>query len=145
LAETDQPATNEPKGDRVGNDYREGPNPNPGGEIDTGDSLVPPYEGRSTGFGDTEDMARRAESVKEMLTGRDAPEEPVQPESSADTYGTGEMAPDDVGESVGRRGENASQGTGKEPGRQDAGPQGDTGRPAGTSTARDGTGVDPQD
>ena len=40
---------NEPKQDRIGNDYREGPNPNPGGEIDTGDSLVPPYEERTKG------------------------------------------------------------------------------------------------
>ena len=38
MAETDQPATNKPKGDRVGNDYREGTNANPGGQIDTGDS-----------------------------------------------------------------------------------------------------------
>jgi hypothetical protein len=40
---------NEPKGDRIGNDFREGPNPNPGGEIDTGESLVPPYDERTKG------------------------------------------------------------------------------------------------
>jgi hypothetical protein len=144
MAETDQPATNEPEGDRVGNDYREGPNPNPGGEIDTGDSLVPPYEGRSTGFGDAAGQARRAEGVKEMLTGQDAPEEPVQPESSAGTYGSGKMAPDDVGVSVGRRGEDESLRK-SEPGRETTGTRGDTGRSEGISTARDRTGVDPQD
>jgi hypothetical protein len=144
MAETDQPATNEPKGDRVGNDYREGPNPNPGGEIDTGDSLVPPYEGRSTAYADTDDKARRAEGVKEMLTGQVAPEEAVQPESSADTYGRGEMAPDDVGQSFGRRGEDESLRR-SEPGRETTGTNDDSGRPEGTSTARDRTSVDPQD
>jgi hypothetical protein len=34
---------------------------------------------------------------------------------------------------------------GKEPGRQDAGTQGPTNRPVGTSTARDSSGVDPQE
>ena len=40
---------NEPKQDRIGNDFHEGPNPNPGGTVDTGDSLVPPYEERTKG------------------------------------------------------------------------------------------------
>jgi hypothetical protein len=40
---------NPPKADRIGNDFREGANPNPGGTIDTGDSLIPPYEDRTTG------------------------------------------------------------------------------------------------
>jgi hypothetical protein len=43
---------NEPKQDRIGNDFREGPNPNPGGEIDTGESLIPPYEERTKGDSD---------------------------------------------------------------------------------------------
>lgn len=34
---------------RIGGLYTLGPNPYPGGEVDTGGSLVPPYEGRSTG------------------------------------------------------------------------------------------------
>jgi hypothetical protein len=38
-----------PKQDRIGNDYREGPNPNPGGTIDTGDALIPPYDERTKG------------------------------------------------------------------------------------------------
>jgi hypothetical protein len=40
---------NSPKSDRIGNDFREGPNPNPGGTIDTGDALIPPYEERTGG------------------------------------------------------------------------------------------------
>jgi len=43
---------NEPKTDRIGNDFHEGPNPNPGGEIDTEGSLIPPYEGRTKGESD---------------------------------------------------------------------------------------------
>lgn len=38
--------TNPPKGDRVGKDFTYGNNPNPGGDIDTSDSVLPPYEGR---------------------------------------------------------------------------------------------------
>jgi hypothetical protein len=43
---------NEPKTDRIGNDFHEGPNPNPGGEIDLEGSLIPPYEGRTKGESD---------------------------------------------------------------------------------------------
>jgi hypothetical protein len=51
-----------------------------------------------------------------------------------------------IGESVERRGENASRADGKEAGREDTGTD-DTAaqRPTGTSTARDVTGVDPQE
>jgi hypothetical protein len=45
----DEKGLNEPKQDRIGNDFREGPNPNPGGDIDTEGSLIPPYGGRTTG------------------------------------------------------------------------------------------------
>jgi hypothetical protein len=44
-----QQRINPPKSDRIGNDFREGPNPNPGGTIDTGDALIPPYEERAGG------------------------------------------------------------------------------------------------
>ena len=42
-------SVNPPEADRIGNDFRELPNPNPGGTIDTGDSLIPPYEDRTNG------------------------------------------------------------------------------------------------
>ncbi len=56
-----------------------------------------------------------------------------------------EDPPEDVGESMTRRGEDVVKEEGKEPGRHDAGTQGKSERPVGTSTARDSTGVDPQD
>jgi hypothetical protein len=49
-----------------------------------------------------------------------------------------------VGESTTRRGEDAIA-EGKEPGRHDGSAQGESQRPTGTSTARDSTGVDPQE
>jgi len=79
-----------------------------------------------------------------MLTGQDAPQDTTQPESTADTSGTGEMAPEGVGESVGRRGEHESDRK-SEPGREYTGTKDDTGRPEGTSNARFYTGVNPQD
>ncbi len=50
-----------------------------------------------------------------------------------------------VGESQTRRGEDMKGDEGKESGREDAGTKGTSERPVGTSTARDVTGVDPQD
>jgi hypothetical protein len=56
----------EPQG-RVGGDYREGPNPYPGGTVDTGDTPVPPYEGRSTGPDDTESTRAKTDSIERQL------------------------------------------------------------------------------
>jgi hypothetical protein len=54
------------------------------------------------------------------------------------------MAPEGVGESVGRRGEDVVKNEGKEAGRQDtAADDTPAQRPTGTSTPRDTTGVDP--
>ncbi len=53
--------------------------------------------------------------------------------------------PAGTGTSLTRRGEDVVNEEGKEPGRQDAGTQGPSERPVGTSTQRDATGVDPQD
>lgn len=55
-----------------------------------------------------------------------------------------DMAPDDVGESISRRGEDVAKEK-KEAGRQDEGPEGASGRPTGSSTGRDVTSVDPDD
>ncbi len=52
--------------------------------------------------------------------------------------------PRDVGKSVTKGGEELSK-PGKEPGRDDMGEKDDSGRPIGMSTARDRTGIDPQD
>jgi hypothetical protein len=51
----------------------------------------------------------------------------------------------DVGGSPNRSAEDIRDEEGKEPGREDTGTDSETGRPTGTSTARDMTGVDPQD
>ena len=53
-------------------------------------------------------------------------------------------SPKDVGTSESRSGEDIPKGE-KEAGRQDRGTSGGTDRPVGTSTARDVTGVSPQD
>ena len=53
--------------------------------------------------------------------------------------------PENVGDSTTRRGEAIVDKEGKEPGRMDAGTQGPSQRPVGTSTMRDSTGIDPQD
>ena len=59
------------------------------------------------------------------------------PNDDVDSKGTGD--------STSRSGEDIREHEGKEPGRQDIAPTGGAQRPAGTSTARDSTGVDPQD
>lgn len=56
-----------------------------------------------------------------------------------------EGKPKHVGKSTTRRGEDVVKNEGKEPGRYDTGPKGQSQRPSGKSTARDKTGVDPQE
>ena len=51
----------------------------------------------------------------------------------------------DVGKTPSRSGEDIQDKDGKEAGREDTGEEGSAGRPSGTSTARDFTGVDPQE
>ncbi|MEP6658689.1 MAG: hypothetical protein ABJD24_02095 [Acidimicrobiales bacterium] len=95
----------------------------------------------------TEDASKdeRAESVSRQLSGADAPKEVVQP--TGDTSGPpGEMPPDDVGTSTTTHGEKMVDRDGKEAGRKDTGTDNTPAqRPTGTSTARDTTGVDPQE
>jgi hypothetical protein len=57
----------------------------------------------------------------------------------------GHTSPEKVRESTTRRGEDVVKKEGKEPGRYDAGKKGRSQRPVGKSTARDYTGVNPQD
>jgi hypothetical protein len=154
MTDTEQ-GVHEPKQDRIGNDFREGPNPDPGGVIDTGDTLVPPYEDRAGGASgpesdmttEAESQEARAESVRRQQSGEDAPQE-ANPESLVGPTGgsPGEMPPEGVGESVARRGEDMIKHEGKEAGRHDTGTDGSqAGRPTGGSTPRDGAGVDPQE
>jgi hypothetical protein len=100
-----------------------------------------------TSPGDSEAQSRdeRAESVGRQLSGEDAPKDTAQPTGTA-AGREGATAPDGVGESTTRSGEGVVREEGKEAGRSDTGTD-DTPaqRPTGTSSARDMTGVDPQE
>lgn len=137
----------DPKSDRLGGDYREGPNPAPGGRLDLDQDRVPPYEGRNTGRGS--DESGTGESVTRQLedttgagahrgTTSPAQESPAREDELATSAAQSPMG---VGESASRRGEHVTEQEGKERGRKDTGPQGATGRPSGTSDESDITGV----
>ena len=132
--------TNAPKGDRLGKDYDKGPNPNPGGEIDTGNSVLPPYEDR------TVSESESSRDMEAMAHSRDVtPEQGAAPgraTSDRDTQSpAGDLAPEGVGESAGRRGEDMRDDDGKEAGRHDEGTKGKSDRPEGSSDDRDRTGI----
>jgi hypothetical protein len=128
-----------------------GPEPDPGGE-ETPAGLVPPYEGRSTGFGEDE-LSEQLEGTVERQyggvqaggagqTASPAQESPVRPdEVSHDAPGS----PRGVGVSTSRSAEEVAKSEGKEPGREDTGVEHPSERPTGTSSARDSTGVHPQE
>lgn len=122
---------NEPKQDRVGDDYSRGPNPNPGGDIDTSGSTLPPYEGRTTG--------------EEEHSREKGPEPYRHEDESFDGDPEDLKPPKGVGESTGRRGEDVVEKDGKEPGRYDIDSDDGADRLAGGSTARDRTSVGPQE
>ncbi|XAS69420.1 hypothetical protein V3C33_09285 [Micrococcaceae bacterium Sec5.7] len=128
MAETD-----EPKVDRAGGDYQRGPNPKPGGEIDTGNSAVPPYDERSTGAEDRPGTARAFDTEKPAA-------EPVSPGSDVtpDDAGT---PPPGVGESTTRRGEDVIKQEGKKRGART--PEALT-PPADSQSVNPGDGTPPQ-
>jgi hypothetical protein len=133
-----------PKDDRIGKDYQEGPNPLPGGDLDVSDRTIPPYDDR--GSSDEE----RAAGVARAMGSEEPVKEPQQPgdgppPAGGDTLTDDDQAPDDVGKSVGRRGEDQVNREGKEPGREEHGTEPNTGRPAGGSTPRDQTSINPHD
>jgi hypothetical protein len=106
------------------------------------ETMYPPWRGEIQ----MAEKEERAEGVTRMLQGDDAPEDTDREGQVGPTGGGGgEMAPEGVGESVAHRGENMTAEEGKEAGRYDLGTQGPTNRPVGGSTARDSTGVDPQE
>jgi hypothetical protein len=140
----DDDGVNAPKGDRIGNDYSRGPNPNPGGDIDLGGSAVPPYDDRSTGDDEV------AAGVPRAMGSEGPTEEPRRPgegppPAGGDTLDSDDQAPDNVGESISRRGEDQADKEGGETGRIDHGEEPDTGRPAGGSTPRDQTSINPHE
>jgi hypothetical protein len=138
------PDVNAPKQDRIGNDYREGPNPNPGGEIDTGDSLIPPYDGRTTS--ETANDAGR-ESVERMLQHRDAGRPGAIASPSVESPAREDKRTDDAPESplgaganTNTAGEGQVEPESEEAGHHDLGHDGADG-PTGMSDERDRTGV----
>jgi hypothetical protein len=76
------------------------------------------------------------EANRKAFEGRD-----TQPASRGDGDDDPDSAPEGVGESTSRRGEDI--GASSEAGRQDTGTRGRSDRPVGESTDRDRTGVDP--
>lgn len=112
---------------------------------------MPPYEDRTKGdYGadggvatEEESQARTAESIKRQQTGEATPQE-ATPESLVGPTGggPGREPPKHTGESIGRRGEDQAKHN-KEAGREDTEGE-DSNRPAGESTPRDVTGVNPQ-
>jgi len=146
MPENTESETNEPKTDRVGMDYKQGPNPAPGGELDV-DENAPPYEGRTTGRqdGDDEDRAgsveRQLADSEPGIAGQTASrieESPAQENEVTDEVPDSDKG---VGDSPNRSGEDVVDSDGKEAGRHDGPPDPDTGRPTGTSDKRDITGV----
>lgn len=123
---------------------------------------VPPYAGRTTGQSDelsdelTGTVERQLEDTKTGnpgATASPAVESPVQAgEVAGGAAGAGDQTatradaatPGDVGASTTRRGEDVV-GEDGEDGRYRTGTQGETERPVGESTARDSTGIDPQE
>jgi hypothetical protein len=150
---------------RTGHLYSEGPNPYPGGEVDHGDTPVPPYEGRSSGPDTSESTKAKTETVERQLDqtvskGDQEIGQVVSPGGENVHPETGEelgavtkdeishRTPDDphgVGTSQGRRGEDIRELDGKEAGRHDLGTKGKTQRPYGTSDIRDSNpDIDPE-
>jgi hypothetical protein len=133
-----------PQDDRTGGDYREGSNPQPGGDVDLSGRALPPYDDRSTGDEETAAGVPRAFGSDEPLEEPKLPGDGPPP-AGGDTLDAGDEAPDNVGESVNRRGEDQADKEGREPGRVEHGTEPDTGRPAGGSTPRDRTSINPHD
>ncbi len=90
--------------------------------------------------GTGEAKERVIEGHKKAFEGNDTQDEAT---------GAARQGPDltggNVGQSTTRRGEDIAEQEGKEPGRSDGTAQGESQRPTGSSTARDSTGVDPQE
>ncbi|MFE4229335.1 hypothetical protein ACFRJ8_15780 [Arthrobacter sp. NPDC056886] len=129
---------NPPKDDRAGGDYQRGPNPAPGGGIDTGDSAVPPYEHRNVGDPAEQAGTARAFGSEEPATNPDRPVSAEAPNEQSEA----DLPPAGTGVSATRRGEDVVKEEGKEPGRVDTGTDDSPAqRPTGESTPRDESGL----
>jgi hypothetical protein len=151
---------------RVGHLYSEGPNPYPGGQVDTGDTPLPPYDSiRSKGPNTSETTRARTEGVERMLEntvsqgeaeigqtvspgGENIHPETGEPLGAISPDEISHRTPDDphgVGQSQTRRGEDVKKQEGTEAGRHDLGTKGPTNRPYGTADIRDSNpDIDPE-
>lgn len=149
-----------PGQDRIGNDFHEGANPTPGGDIDTSGSTLPPYEGRSTGsdFPEASDSSGASSdtSGESGLTSPDPAQTPGGATASPADEQPAAEAPENVGDDPGvgpahtagtTRGEDVLDKQGTEAGREHTGTDDESGaeRPTGESGNRDQTSVDPHD
>jgi len=112
--------------------------------------LIPPYDGRTKGPDDTETTSARTSSVERQLAETDAGKvgataSPANenPVDEGDVTQEAPETPLGVGESITTGGEEIEERDGKEPGRHDAGTQGRSQRPVGTSDPRSDTSIDP--
>jgi hypothetical protein len=90
--------------------------------------------------GTGEAKERAVEGHKKAFEGND-----TQQEATGAAVQGPDLTGGNVGQSTTRRGEDVADEEGKEPGRYDGPAQGQSERPTGGSTARDSTGVDPQE
>lgn len=128
------------KDDRSGTDNGRGTTPDAGGEIDTGASEVPPYEGRTAGAAKPATGTARAFGSEAPLENPESPASQEVPDQQSAT----DQAPEGVGESTTRRGEDVIDEEGEEPGRTHTGTDDSQAqRPTGESTPRDETGIQP--
>jgi hypothetical protein len=104
------------------------------------ESPLPPYEKGEEGHIQDNPISRSSDVEHESGPGREISEEELDGVSATDMEASSPLG---VGESSSRRGEEI--GAGAESGRRDAGTTGQAERPAGTSTARDSTTIDPQE
>lgn len=133
------PDRGEPKTDRIGNDYQEGPNPGPGGTIEPGGE-VPPYDGRTTDGSDPSGAAasveRQQATTKTAVAGQTASPADESPVRDAEITDEVPDSPKGVGPSNQTGAEDVADRDGKEAGRDEAGHD-EAGRPIGTSDERD--------
>ncbi|HEV7898426.1 MAG TPA: hypothetical protein VGP31_11340 [Planosporangium sp.] len=104
------------------------------------DTPLPPYDKGKEGHIQDDPISRGSNLENESGPGREITEEELAGMDSADTAASSPLG---VGESTTPRGEET--GAGSEAGRHDAGTTGQAERPAGTSTGRDSSTIDPQE
>lgn len=108
-----------------------------------GHGWAPDVQGEETGQAEeAANQAFDASNAGEPGPGQDPSTAASQGVEATDTTAASPLG---VGESQTRRGEDMTEHEGKEEGRYDAGTQGASGRPVGTSSPEASTGVDPQD